>query len=168
MPRTKSWIDRIPLILQHLETDASPVYDRRGVETLFGIARFRATELMKIAGATVEHGKEASVTRQNLKYYVEHCPEAKLYMEELERKEKLASRLRQAAHPIHGLRDSDEWTRLDDLPNVAITPGQLRIVFTSRDDLVATLYKLAKAAANEWDQFGQMCEEPQAVHVARG
>lgn len=166
--RIKSWIERIPLILQRLETDGKAVYTRPEIAELFKIGSSQAANLMKIAGAEVRNGIEATVTRANLKFYIERCPEAKHYLDELERKAKLAARLRQAAVPIIGVKAADEWTRFEDLSNVAIAVGELRIVFSGREDLLHTLWQLGRAIGNEPDLFAQLCDgEPATEFLAR-
>lgn len=164
MPRVKSWVERIPLILQHLETDAKAVYTRAEVEVLFIIGRSQATNLMKIAGAQVRNGAEAAVGRDSLRYYVERCPEAAAFLAEQERKKKLAKRLHQTAEELRlkdvkipGVKPRDEWTRWRDLPNVSITPGTIQIVFADEADLLHTLMQMLKAVANEPDVFALMC-----------
>lgn len=162
--RVKSWTVRIPLILQHLETDSSPVYTRAEVEALFQIGRSRAIDLMHIAGAKIREGAEATVSRDNLQYYIERSPEAHAFLVEEERKKKLAAKLRQTSEelrqrgvPIPGLKPSDEWTKWTDLPNVAVTPGLMQVVFDDQTNLIHTLWMISKAIANEPDVFREMC-----------
>lgn len=163
MSRISSWTTRIPLILQHLATDAKPVYTRPEVAALFNIGRSRAADLMKIAGAEVRNGAEATVSRGNLRYYIERCPEAKAYLIEQERKEKLARQLVQTAEDLR-LRQieipaqrSDRWARWKDLPNVELAPGRLTITFGDAGELLRSLLKISQAMANDFEAFVEIC-----------
>lgn len=164
MAKIKSWNTRVPLIIQHLETDGKPVYTRAEVEVLFGIGRSRATALMKTAGATVRNGAETTVSRDNLRYYVERCPEAQRHLAEIDRREKLARKLRQTTEelrqkdvPIAGAKPQDEWIRWVDLPNVDIGPGMMRITFGDSRELLHALWLVSRALANEPELFEKMC-----------
>jgi hypothetical protein len=167
MPRIKSWSGRIPVILQHLDTDAWRFYTRPAVEVLFEIGRSQATDLMHIAGA-VRDGVQGVVTRENLRYYVGHCPEAVAYLTEQDRKRKLANRLQQSAEelrqkaiPIPGAGPEDEWTRWEDLGNVALELGLMRITFHDYADLMHTLWMISRAMTNGPEAFRAMCADPQ-------
>jgi hypothetical protein len=167
--RVKSWIRRIPLILPELGAGGKDDFKRRDIERLFEISRSQATAVMKIAGATVRAGAEAIVSRENLKFYVERCPEAQRFIAEMERDAALREKLAGAKAYLHyrsipiSVKPVDEWATFDDLPNVSLIPGELRIVFSDQVDLLATLYRLAKAAANEFDRFSRMCEIQKAA-----
>jgi hypothetical protein len=164
MPRIKSWSTRIPLILQHLWSDPQRLYTRQDVEALFITGRSQAADLMQIAGSTVRNGLPAVVTRENLRYYVEHGPEAAAYLTEQDRKRKLAKRLqqtteelRQKAIPIPGAEPADEWTKWEDLANVAVEPGMMRIAFYGYVELLNTLWLVSRAMANEPEALRGMC-----------
>ena len=171
LPRKSTWIDRIPLILQHLQTDTQEVYTRPEVAALFILGLSRAADLMKVAGAEVKHGVEATVSRSNLRYYVERCPEARVFLAEQERKEKMARKLVQTAEDLR-LREvevpaepRDQWTRFKDLPNVELAPGRLCIQFNGTAELLRTLMRVAAAMANEFERFSEICDP--AVKPAR-
>lgn len=170
MPRVKSWKDRIPLIIQHLDSACLEEYTRIDIERLFIIGRSRATDLMKIAGATVRPGAEASVSRKNLRYYVERCPEAKQFLDEQERKAKVDAKLQQAAGDLrlrsvaipgvsekqfHEMAFQARW---EDLTNVVFERGIVHIAFTDEADLLQTLVEMNRAMVNEPELFRQMCE----------
>jgi hypothetical protein len=153
------------LILQHLEVDTQSSYTRLEIQQLFIIGRSQAIDLMRIAGADVKVGTETTVSRDNLRYYVQRSPEAKGFLAELARKRILAEKMRQTSEelraraiPIPGVKPQDEWTRWRDLPNVAIRPGSMRIAFSAPDDLIHVLWQLSKAIANEPEVFQRMCE----------
>lgn len=172
MPAVKSWFPRIPLILQHLESSAQPVYTRAELQTLFQIGRSQAAALMQIAGGEV-HGMEATVSRDNLRYYVTRCPEADAYLKETARQEALAKQLlqtseekRQRAATISATKPKDEWTRWRDIANVSFEAGMLRIAHSGQDDLMHTLWLMSKALANEPKEFARLCGEVEQVKPA--
>lgn len=167
MPRQKPWLSKIPHILKtledHPETD---LFDRQDVEGLFGIGRSAATELMKVAGVSSKARAAdggAVVSQANLVSYVRHSPEAEIAMQELARRAKLAHKL-ESANAEQRLRklklpvtSADEWCDLSELPNVAIEGGVLRVAFSSPLELMGDLYRLCKAAGNDWERFERIC-----------
>jgi hypothetical protein len=147
-----------------LQTDTQEVYTRVDVAELFIIGRSRAADLMKVAGAEVRNGTEATVSRSNLRYYVERCPEAKAFLAEQERRDKLARQLKQTAEELR-LREiqvpadlRDTWTRFKDLPNVELAPTRLCITFHGTAELLRTLMRVAQAMANEFERFVEICD----------
>ena len=175
MPTIKSWSGRIPLILQHLETDTWRFYPRRDVEVLFGVGRSQAIDLMHIAGADVRNGAQTTATRENLRYYVERCPEAQAYLDEQDRKRKLATRLqqtseelRQRAIPIPGVEPEDEWVKWVDLPHVRIEPGLMLIAFDGFHGLLHSLWMISRAMENEPEALRGMCADPATAEAPCG
>lgn len=172
MPAVKSWFPRIPLILQHLESSAQAVYTRAELQTLFQIGRSQAAALMQIAGGEV-HGIEATVSRDNLRYYVTRCPEADAYIKEQARQDALAKQLqltseekRQRGAEISGTAPQDEWTRWGQIANVSFEPGVMRIAHSGQADLLHTLWLMSKALANEPKEFARLCGEVEHVKPA--
>jgi hypothetical protein len=158
-----------------LETDPQGLYTRRYVETLFEIGRSQASDLMQIAGATVRNGLPAVVTRENLRYYVERCPEAQAFLGEQDRKRKLAKRLQQSAEelrqravPIPGVKPADEWVLLGDVRNVQVGPGLMQITFGTQTELLLTLWLVSRAMANEPEALRGMCADPVAAEAPAG
>ena len=172
MPRPKSWLCRIALIIQHLEADVQDRYKRADVEKLFDVSASQAKDLMNVAGASPSRpGLELTVSRGNLLAYVQHSPEAQDALQEVERRSKLAKRLHAAEadlkHRNVRLRVSkeDDWTRFAELPNVSVQPGLVQIAFTPGDpvDVLDTLWRFIRAVGNEWDEFTRMCSPPAAA-----
>jgi hypothetical protein len=165
MPRTKSWLTRLPIIVESLEGSAAAGFSRIEVERIFQVSRSQATQLMAVAGA-IKHGTgvDATVSRENLLFYLRNSHEAQDAMAEVARRKRLAVTIRKAADES-ALRavqlpctSADEWTRFHDLPNVTIRPGVFTVVFSDAIDLAAQLYRFSKAVGGEWDLFLKMCE----------
>ena len=172
MARPKSWISRIAHILSYLEADSAERYRRADVEKLFSVSASQAKDLMEVSGAReARPGMERTVSRSNLLAYVKHSPEAQDALQEIERRKKLASKLRLAEQDLKfrnvrmRVTKEDEWARFAELPNVAIQPGLLQVAFTPGDpvDVLDTLFRFLKACGNEWDEFARMCAPPAAT-----
>jgi hypothetical protein len=166
MARQKSWILRMPLIVESLEASQVAHFKRSEVEKLFQIKPTAAAQLMSVAGATKPGGPgtEAVVSRDNLLFYLRNSPDAQDAMAELARRKKLAQTLRESAEEAKWrtvrlpCTKADEWATFEDLPNVSVEPGMLTVAFTSPEDLCAQLFRFAKAIGADWDAFVRMCE----------
>lgn len=170
--RKASWFRRIPLILHQLDIDAKPVYTRPEVGALFNLGRSQALDLMKIAGAESTNGLDTTVSRDNLRWYVMRCPEAKQFLQEMEDGDRLARKLAQAIE-TRNLKAIEtgftEWefaalkllTKWTDVRNVAFEPGVLRIAFSDQRDLLKTLVLMVTAMCNQPDEFDRLCGEPE-------
>lgn len=173
MARPKSWTPRIAHILGYLEADGTECYKRGEVEKLFDISASQAKELMAVAGAKA--GPELTVSRSNLLHYLKNSHEGQGALIEIERRKKLAKRLRDAEEnlKLRGIRlkasiKDAEWTRFEDLPNVSIQAGLLQVAFTPGDaiDLLDTLFRFIKAVGNDLDAFEGMCAPAAAPDLA--
>lgn len=168
MPRPKSWIPRIASILNHLESDTTPEYTRQMVEDLFKLGADQASQLMEVAGWSErpQPGIGGRTARASLLFYVRNCREGQDAIREIERRERLGRTLDAAKGDLKlrsvALRVTrrDEWASFEDLPNVSIKPGMVEVAFAPGDpvDLLDTLYRLVKAAGNDFEAFRQMCE----------
>jgi hypothetical protein len=70
MPAQNQWLSRLPEIVAAVEAAAAPVIDRTGIETLFGLRRRRAIELMHHLGGFQSGGAfllDRSVLLQHLR-----------------------------------------------------------------------------------------------------
>lgn len=158
MPSQKPWLLRLPLILKALEESEQKQFSSRDVEMLFQVRRSAAYSLMNVAGI-----RSGTVSRANLLHYLHHSPDAQNAMQELGRRKRLAAtiekaseeaKLRKVAIPVT---PADEWCTLQDLPNVSIEAGLLRVAFSSPIELMADLFRFAKAAGNDLDAFEKAC-----------
>jgi hypothetical protein len=165
MARPKSWIGNMPSIIKVLEESIQAHYSRQGIEILFGIGKSAASELMNTAGIAGYVPPEGGhfVSRANLLAYVKNCPEALAAEQETRRRKKLAEAIQKASGEVQlrsiplPVTTADEWARFQDLPNVSISGGLLTVAFSSPEDLMGQLYRLCKAAGNEWTLFAKLC-----------
>ena len=174
MPRLKSWISRVPHILEQLNSVTPALYTRREIEQLFTIRKVKALDLMRVAGARIEHGMEAEVSRENLKFYVERCPEAISYYAEQARRKRMAREMlekeaaRESIVRFSGLiadrlkpadqRIEFDSKKLDEC--LSIVPGILTLRFSGFRDLAYKLALLSMAGVNDTESLCQKCEPP--------
>jgi hypothetical protein len=174
LPRLKSWISRIPHILQQLEPGGPSAFTRDQVGSLFDIRKVAATDLMRVAGATIRNGVEAEVSRENLKFYVERCPEAISYYAEQARRKRMAREMlekeaaRESIVRFSGLiadrlkpadqRIEFDSKKLDEC--LSISPGILTLRFSGFRDLAYKLALLSMAGVNDTESLCQKCEPP--------
>jgi hypothetical protein len=180
VPRLKSWISRVPYILEQLNSVTPTVYTRREVEQLFTIRKVKAIDLMRVAGARIEHGMEAEVTRENLKFYVEHCPEAISYYAEQARRKRMARDLleKESARDAivrfsqmiaSRLKPADQRIEFDSkklAECLSIGPGILTLRFSDSHDLAYKMALLAMAGHNDGETLWGKCDPPRGVPFA--
>lgn len=171
MARKASWMGRIPEILETLDQSRQQNFSRRDVEELFQIGRSQAQSLMKQLGATPL--TDAAGSGSSVQALV--IPKAVLVVwlvrgngsleaiRERSRRQEMQARVAKAreeaqlrSREIPAAKRSDPHKGLDDLPNVAIADGELRIRFTGSEDLLRTLWEVSKAIANDWPRFQEL------------
>lgn len=165
MPRPKPWLGRIANIVKHLEQLPDLSLTRRDVQQLFGIGRSAATDLMDVVGIRPVRAPDGGtlVTTDALLHYLRNSHDAENAMAEAARRQRLAAQLAEASEEqkLRSIRlpvsPADQWCTLADLPNITIENGILRVAFSSPEELMADLYRLAKAAGNDWDAFLRAC-----------
>src|SRR5579871_6685469 len=144
MPMRKTWLLRIPEIQEELAGMEVPVVDRVVFERLFGARRRRAMQLMRQL-EPLQAGAE--------------------YAREARRKQKLTEALETIRRHRAGARvvlpvEADGLPgRLGNLPEgVQLEPGSLHVEFEKAEELLAKLFALSKAAANDFDAFRTTAE----------
>jgi len=152
MPMRKTWLHRLPQILGDLSNMGVPVLDRAVFEKIFGVRRRRAIQLMHFFGGYLA-GRTFLVDRIALIGQLEVLQSGAEFIKEDRRKQRLsealdAARIRIPVDP--GLQDR----RLCDLSEgIHLQPGSLRVEFRKAEDLLAKLFELSKAAANDFEAF---------------
>ena len=152
MPMRKTWLHRLPQILGDLSNMGVPVLDRAVFEKVFGVRPRRAIQLMHFFGGYLA-GRTFLVDRIALIGQLEVLQSGAEFIKEDRRKQRLsealdAARIRIPVDP--GLQDR----RLCDLSEgIHLQPGSLRVEFCKAEDLLAKLFELSKAAANDFEAF---------------
>lgn len=166
MPPQTQWLLRLPRILEELEALDVPVLDRAAVEQLFGLRRRRAIELMH-SFDPYQVGKTFLLDRVRLIERLRQMLDAPEFTREQRRKQRLAEALdelrrhRVAAEVSLPVAAEALGRKMADLPaGVSLSPGELRVEFQSAEQLLAKLFELAQAAANDFERFQQVVTMP--------
>ena len=162
MPAKSSWLFGIPEIVARLSAMQSPVVDRSTVERLFGVRRRRASDLVQYFGG-YRVGNAVLVDRDKLIRQLEELSRDPEVLREQHRKlriseelEKIAQQSRAARIVIGNIRHIPHeavWA----LPRgVSIAGGRLIVEFDCVQELLMQLYKLAQAAAADFERFSDV------------
>jgi len=141
-----------------------PVVDRAVFERLFGVRRRRAIQLMHFFGG-YQAGRTFLLDRLQLMGQLEPLQAGAEYAREARRKQKLTEALETIRRHRAGARvvlpvEADGLPgRLGNLPEgVQLEPGSLHVEFEKAEELLAKLFALSKAAANDFDAFRTTAE----------
>lgn len=161
MPPAPAWLARLPAIRAALVGLDVPVLGRAEVEKLFGLRRRQALRLLAPL-AELQAGRTGLVRRDALLAWLDALQGKKAVILEQARRQKLHAALdarlgelareKAAARPIAIPAPSPEgagsWP-----PGVGLTaPGEIRIHFSTAEDLLGRVLLLAEQAA--WDPEG--------------
>jgi hypothetical protein len=160
MPDQPSWIERVSEILASLNSaEAPPFLDRPAIETLFGLRRRQAIELLHRCGG-YQVGKTFLVPREALVRFLEDPRYRWAASTETARFEHVRLALGQFRQQLEQRRISIPATpdafRLEfsGLPDgIRIEAGQLTVSFDQPSELLEKLFALARALANDYDTF---------------
>ena len=164
MPARKTWLLRLTQIREELSALTVPVIDRAVFERIFGVRRRRAVQLMHFfAGFQTSQAllvdrlellRQLAPLEASAEYVLERCRRERL----TEALEKLR-RHHQAAAVALPVQPDVLGRKLAELPEgICLEPGRLRVNFTRAEELLATLYELAQAAANDFESFRRTVE----------
>lgn len=164
MPPKPQWFLRVPQIRDELAALDTPVVDRATVERTFGLRRRRAIELMH-AFAGYLAGRMLLIERRALLARLDAMIAGDEFVYERRRMERLAAKLdelrraRAAARVVIRTDRSAVNRKTADLPaGIRIAPGRLTVDFADAEDLLSSLLDLARAAANDFEEFRRMAE----------
>jgi hypothetical protein len=159
MPAKPSWILHIPEIRAMLAEAGLPVVDRAVIQSIFGLGRRQAIDLLHRLGG-YRAGSSFLIERTRLIDGLDRIAATGVYEREEARHEKLTAALARfrRSRPAEEVRIqvSPEAfdARLNSLPDaVHLKPGKLEIEFSSCEDLLTKLFMLAQAASNDFDGF---------------
>ena len=156
MPAPPRWLVRLPDILRDLQKMHVPVVDRAAVETLFGVRRRRAIQMMGEFGG-FQSGRTFLVDRAALILHLSLLAEGSEFEHEHRRRNHLSHELAairqraQAARVFIPVSPDVRQTRLANLPGgVLLERGKLVVLFEGSDDLLQKLFALSQALANDF------------------
>jgi hypothetical protein len=165
MPARKTWLLRLPEIQEELGNMEVPVIDRAVFERLFGIRRRRAIQLMHFFGG-YQAGRTFLLDRLQLMGQLEPIEAGAEFVLEAKRKQRLTEALERVRRHHAGARvvlpiEAGELDgRLGDLPDgIQLEPGSLHVEFQKAEELLAKLFELSKAAANDFEAFRNAAEK---------
>lgn len=160
MPVQPTWFARIPALLETLQTEtAPPEFKREHIERLFGVRRRRAIGLLHRFGA-LRRGSELVAPRESVTAFLEQrwSYEAAAHAAAQERQvaEALTEARRALTLPRIPLPSPAQLSAitLAGLPAcIHLTRTELSVTFSSAQDLVAKLFALAQALANDYESL---------------
>ena len=164
MPAKALWLLHIPEIVAMLEAFDVPVVDRSMIESLFGLRRRRAIELLHRFGG-YQAGRTFLIERRVLIDHLRRLAEGEEFQMEHRRKERLnhavdqlrrhqtAARVKIPAPPNGFSRKMAELSA-----GVSLEPGHLHIAFAGTEDLLGKLYELSQAASHDFEKFRTAAE----------
>ena len=159
MAAPKSWLHKVPEILELLAAIETPVIDRAAFERIFAVRRRRAIQLMQGFGA-MQAGQSLVLDRLALINLLECVQAGAEFAQETRRRQKVtealesARRLRRAAAVKLLVPPVVDGARLP--PSVSLQPGLLQVEFSGAKDLLGKLYTVARAAAADFDAFQEI------------
>jgi len=131
------------------------------VERLFGLRRRRAIELMHLFGG-YQAGRTFLLDRLRLLATLKQLQNDPAFAVEVRRQERLGDVLDRLRNEYAGTQvripvPPDVLSRkVPELsPGIDLQRGRLQIEFAGAEDLLAKLYELARAAANDFERFRQ-------------
>ena len=160
MPPTARWLLAIPDALRQLEALDRDWLARRDLETLFGVSRAQAANLMRTFGA-VHTGGSRLLGRADLIRQLKKHQRGKAFQREQDRRDRVLSALQQAR--ITGIRVAVPTealsTKLANLPEgVSVERGKIEVRFEGAKEAVARLFALAQALTNDYTRFEAVVE----------
>jgi hypothetical protein len=169
VPRKTEWIHRVPAALATLEAIPAPVIDRSALSRALEISDRQALRILQAAGAS-RAGNSLIIDRQALIAWLKGVRGQDHVLYETRRRERLAEQLdqqrqiqraRQIVLPVEPAVRSQTMVGLG--ANIRLRPGVLEVQFTSAEDLLGSLFRLAQAASNDFLAFeaALACSEPQ-------
>jgi len=166
MPMKKTWLLRVSEIRQEVAALDVPVVDRVLFERLFHIRRRRAIDLMHAFGG-YQTAQALLIDRAELVRQLEALEAGTEFALECGRRQRLLDSLEKTRrHRVAALvtlpvaPDTSLKTMRDLPPGVRLQPGSLTVEFGEAEDLLARLFELAQAAANDFEGFRGMASRP--------
>jgi hypothetical protein len=164
MPDQPSWIERVPKILETLESPGAPPFlDRPAIEKLFGVRRRQAIQLLRRFGG-YQVGKTFLAPREAVVAFLRNP--RRITAAELEK-----GRFERVAHALGSGRQELNQRRIaiplapetieigiSGLPEgIRLAPGELSVRFDQPIELLQKLFALSQALANDFETFERSC-----------
>lgn len=167
MPHQPSWLDRVREIIATLdepELASVPFLTRASIESLFGLKRRAAIELMKKIGR-FQVGKEFVIRKGELVRWLKRASLGdQVWYEEVRRQrvEDLVDQIwweREAKKPRVVVPEKTFELKLEGMPStVLLKPGEMKIEFNGAEDLFRQLFEIAQVIQNDYERFRRLVE----------
>jgi hypothetical protein len=160
VPAKPLWYSRIPAIIQSLEALPRPFVDRATIESLLGIGRRRAQQILAPC-VTGRVGANGLADRDTLISHLRRLAHSDSRHYEQRRRRNVAAKLAELERerherprllveaPTHLL--NQEFESLP--PGVRLEPGRIIVEFTSPQHALEKLLALAMAISNNFERF---------------
>jgi len=166
MPSKPLWLDRLSQVIEQLEQRAEPWVDRATLESLLGVGRRRAQQLLaQVPGQTI--GASSVVRRDDLIDHLRHVAAGQDAYYERRRLKQLWSRLDKP--PVLVAVPSSEVRRLQShdfaaLPEgVELAPGSITVRFQDAGEALRKLMALAIAVGQNRAAFEERVALPKTA-----
>lgn len=160
MPAKPIWYSRIPLVIQALEALPRPFVDRATIESLLGVGRRRAQQILAPC-VTGRIGANGLADRHTLITHLRRLAHSDSRHYEQRRRQNVAAKLAELEKerrerprllveaPTQVL--NQELANLP--PGVRLEPGRIIIEFTAPQHALEKLLALAMAISNDFERF---------------
>jgi hypothetical protein len=143
-----------------VETADVPFLDRSGVEALFGLRRRQALKMVHALGG-YRVGNVLLAPRESVLHFLDATRRGKLYRAERVRRERILETIEEAKREIDARKVKLKVPRaaaakrtVAELPEgIRLSPTELRVTFSSGQDLLQKLYELSRAIAADFPRF---------------
>ena len=164
MPDLPVWYRKINDIRADVESSDVQLYTRRSIETLFGIKKSAAAELMHRIGGSGQVAHVSTVSRRHLLLFLYKVQDNPGYQNEVARRENLVRKLEAERKNLSARRHVIAVERapdvtIDGLAGVTIHRGRLTVDFYGTEDLLRKLYELSQAIVQDWHRFERLAED---------
>jgi hypothetical protein len=163
VPAKPHWYSRIPTVIQALEALPRPFVDRATVESLLGVGRRRAQQILAPC-VTGRLGSNGLADRASLIAHLRRLAHSDTHHYEQRRRQKVAAKLAELEKerrerprllveaPTQVV--SQEFANLP--PDVRLEPGRIVVEFTHPQQALEKLLTLAMAISNDFDWFERL------------
>jgi len=153
MPAKPRWLLRVPEIIEALSALPTPWVDRAVVERLFDLRRRRAIQLLH-AFEGFQVGRTFLADREAVLAWLRAVESGADYHWEEKRRQRLGEKLAVVRRHVRAARVSITPQAAPGWPSgVHLDAGRMVIDYDGVQDLLAKLYGLARAAAEDFEQF---------------
>ena len=172
MPTQPLWIGHLDHIVQTLRSSSRPFVDRATVETLLGVGRRRAQQILAPC-VTDRVGTNGLAEREQLILRLQQVARGEEGRWEQQRRHRVAhvlarlrqERMTQPQLPVEAPVTivNQDWETLP--ADVHLAPGRITVAFEHPQEGLEKLLALAMAISNDFEQFEHRTRAPQGAGI---